>query len=74
MVTRCCVTTSFTIYFPHRTATIPEGKEQPMPNHNHHYILENRTREALTPSNLRRLNPEALGIHPWQGQFFHYQA
>lgn len=26
-----------------------------MPNHNHHYILENRTREALTPSNLRSL-------------------
>lgn len=26
-----------------------------MPNHNHYYLLENRTREALTPSNLRRL-------------------
>ncbi len=26
-----------------------------MPNHNHYYLLENRTREALSPSNLRRL-------------------
>jgi len=26
-----------------------------MPNHNHHYFLENRTRESLTPPNLRRL-------------------
>jgi len=26
-----------------------------MPNHNHYYLLENRTREALTPSNFRRL-------------------
>jgi starch phosphorylase len=30
-------------------------KELAMPNHNHYYLLENRTREALTPSNLRRL-------------------
>lgn len=55
MVTRCCVTASFPIYFPHRTATITRVKEQAMPNNHHHYILENRTREALTPSNLRRL-------------------
>lgn len=26
-----------------------------MPNNNHRYLLENRTREAVTPSNLRRL-------------------
>lgn len=26
-----------------------------MPNHNHYYLLENRRREALTPSNFRRL-------------------
>jgi starch phosphorylase len=55
MVTRCCVTALFTIYFPDRTKTIPHGKEQAMPNHNHHHILENRSREALTPSNLRKL-------------------
>ncbi len=26
-----------------------------MTNHNHHHFLENRTSEALTPANLRRL-------------------
>jgi starch phosphorylase len=55
MVTRCCVSASFTIYFPDQTDTVPQGKEQAMSNHNHHYILENRKREALTPANLRSL-------------------
>jgi len=54
MVTRCCVAPAFTIYFGSRTVTNPE-KERTVPGHNHHYFLENRTTESLTPSNLRRL-------------------
>jgi glycogen phosphorylase len=40
---------------PGQTDTIPLGKEKVMPNHNRHYLLENRTREALNVGNLRRL-------------------
>ncbi len=54
MVTRCCVAPAFTIYFGSLTVTNPE-KERTVPGHNHHYFLENRTTESLTPSNLRRL-------------------
>jgi len=55
MVTPCCVSAPFTIYFPDHTDTVPRGKGETMPNHNHHYILENRTRESLSSSNLRKL-------------------
>ncbi len=55
MVTRCCVTAAFTIYCPERSDSVPLPKEPAMPHNNHHYLLENTTREALTTANLSRL-------------------
>lgn len=55
MVTPGCVPGTLRIYFPDLTEPFHYGKEMAVPNHNHYYLLENRTREALTPSNFRRL-------------------